>query len=150
MKIRNVSRSEGGIQSLHEAGIHKGTGTKTLVFKKTLSDMTTQQREAHLNSLVTAIDDQGSRLGKKADIIEFEKYRKLIREFFEDVVSNGYEFSKESAFGLRGKHRFIATVRTIDEKLDALAKEVLENQKDNISILSKIDDIKGLILDLLA
>ena len=149
MKIRNVNRSEGGIQSLHEIGSHQRPASKAVQFKKTLNEMTKQQWETHLNALIGEIDKQGEKLGKKADITEFENYRKLIREFIEDVVSNGYEFSKESAFGVRGRHRFFATVKTIDEKLDALAKEVLKEQKDNISIISKIDDIRGLIFDLL-
>lgn len=149
MKIRNVNRSEGGIKSLREVESHGNTAAKAVVFKKTFSDMTKQQRESHLNSLIEEIEEQGTKLGKKADIKEFEIYRKLIRKFIEDVVSNGYEFSKESAFGIRGRHRFYATVRTIDKKLDALAKEVLSDQKNNLSIISKIDDIRGLILDLL-
>ena len=76
-------------------------------------------------------------------------YRKLIRSFIEEVLSFGYEYSKESAYGYRGRHRFYATVKIIDEKLDALAKEILKEQKDNIAILNNIGEIKGLLLDLL-
>lgn len=149
MKIRNVNRSEGGIRGAHGAEPHGGSAAKAVFFKKTLSDVTMQQRNAHIDALIGKIDEQGVRLGAKADIKEFEVYRKLIRDFIDDVVSFGYEFSKESAFGMRGRHRFYATVKTIDEKLDALAKEILEGQKENISILNSIGDIKGLLLDLL-
>lgn len=149
MKIRNVNRSESGTRGTQGTGAAGSPAVKSIVFKKTLSDMSKHQREAHISSLIKRIDEQGAKLGDKADIKEFEIYRKLIRGFIEDVISFGYEYSKESAFGYRGRHRFYATVKIIDEKLDALAKEVLSEHKDNIAILSKIGEIRGLLLDLL-
>lgn len=149
MKIRNVNRSESGTRGTQGTGAVGSPAVKSIVFKKTLSDMSKHQREAHISSLIKRIDEQGAKLGDKADIKEFEIYRKLIRGFIEDVISFGYEYSKESAFGYRGRHRFYATVKIIDEKLDALAKEVLSEHKDNIAILSKIGEIRGLLLDLL-
>jgi len=40
-------------------------------------------------------------------------------------------------------------VRIVDEKLDALGKEVIKEQADKIEILNKVDDIRGLLLDLM-
>ncbi|MCI8752722.1 MAG: YaaR family protein, partial [Lachnospiraceae bacterium] len=34
------------------------------------------------------------------------------------------------------------------ETLDELAAELLKDEKDNIAILSKIDEIRGLLLDI--
>ncbi len=148
MKIQNIRRSEDGVKSTQEVGSHGNQVFKPQVFKKTLNELSTQKHQEHLQSLVKEIDDQGSKLLTKADIKEFERYRKLIREFIEEVVSNGYAFSKES---LRsgGRYKYIAVIRTIDEKLDALAKDVLSAQEKNIEIAGQIDDIRGLILDML-
>ena len=38
--------------------------------------------------------------------------------------------------------------KKINQTLDELAEELLNEEKDHISILSKIDEIKGLILDI--
>jgi len=95
------------------------------------------------------IDEQGKRLADRVDVKELEKYRRLIRDFLDEIVSNGYTFSREDAYASRGKHRYIATVKVIDEKLDALGKEVMKDQADQIEILNSIDDIRGLILDLM-
>jgi uncharacterized protein YaaR (DUF327 family) len=149
VKIRNVNRTESGANTAHGTGALEGSAIKSIIFKKTLSDMSSRQRQSHINSLIKKIDEQGEKLGNKADIREFEMYRKLIRSFIEEVLSFGYEYSKESAYGYRGRHRFYATVKIIDEKLDALAKEILKEQKDNIAILNNIGEIKGLLLDLL-
>jgi uncharacterized protein YaaR (DUF327 family) len=104
---------------------------------------------ARLTEMKNEIDEQGKRLSDRVDVREFEKYRRLIREFLDEIVSNGYTFSREDAYASRGRHRYIATVRTVDEKLDALGKEVMKEQADKIEILHKIDDIRGLLLDLM-
>ena len=39
-------------------------------------------------------------------------------------------------------------VRLVDENLDALAQELMKDEKDNIEILGKIGEIQGLLLDI--
>jgi len=104
---------------------------------------------ARLAEMKNDIDEQGKRLADRVDVKEYEKYRRLIRDFLDEIVSNGYTFSREDAYASRGRHRYIATVRIVDEKLDALGKEVMKEQADKIEILNKIDDIRGLLLDLM-
>jgi len=104
---------------------------------------------ARLAEMREDINRQGERLSDRVDVKEFEKYRRLIREFLDEIVSNGYTFSKEDAYGSRGRHRYIATVKVINEKLDELGKEVMKDQADKIDIIHKIDDIRGLLLDVM-
>jgi uncharacterized protein YaaR (DUF327 family) len=40
-------------------------------------------------------------------------------------------------------------VKLIDKNLDELAGELIKEEKDNLAILRKIDEIKGLLLDIL-
>ncbi|NLO47901.1 MAG: YaaR family protein [Clostridiales bacterium] len=149
MKIQTIKRSEDGIKSTHDIGVQGNPAYKPQVFKRTLTDLSTQKHREHLQFLSKEIDDQGAKLAAKADIREYEQYRKLIRAFIEEIVSNGYAFTKESSYRSGGRHKYIAVIKTIDEKLDALAKDVLSAQAENIAIAGKIDDIRGLILDML-
>jgi len=118
-------------------------------FRRTLTDLSKEMYSARIAEMKNEIDEQGKRLGDRVDVREFERYRRLIREFLDEIVSNGYTFSREDAYASRGRHRYIATVRIVDEKLDALGKEVIKEQADKIEILNKIDDIRGLLLDLM-
>jgi uncharacterized protein YaaR (DUF327 family) len=122
---------------------------RPLVFRRTLSDAGHEQLMLRIGDMVAGIDEQGARLAKRADIKEFEKYRSLIREFLNEIVSNGYEFSRERGHAPRGRQRFFATVNKVDAKLDELAKDVLREHKDDLDILEKIGDIRGLLVDLL-
>ena len=119
------------------------------VFRRTLTDLSKDMHVARLQEMRDTIEEQGKRLADRADVKEYEKYRRLIREFLDEIVSNGYTFTREDAYASRGKHRYIATVKIVDEKLDELGKEVMKEQADKIAIIHRIDDIRGLLLDLM-
>jgi len=119
------------------------------LFRRTLTELTKEQHEQRLGEMKKGIEEQGGRLADRVCVKEYEKYRRLIREFLDEIVSNGYTFSREDAYASRGRHRFFATVKVVDEKLDQLGKEVLSDQADQIEILGKIDDIRGLLMDLM-
>jgi len=63
-------------------------------------------------------------------------------------VSRSHSFSRENFLDRRGRHRVYGIVRLVDEALDDLAKELVKEEKDNLTILAKIGDIRGLILDI--
>lgn len=149
MKVQNINTAGFGLPGAREAGAADEAQERAVTFKRALTQLSQEQYQAQLTQLVEKIDLQAAKLSERMDIKEFEKYRQLIREFLDEVVSNGYAFSKDNAFGGRGRHRIFATVKTIDEKLEAMAKEVLSGQADSIALLDKIDDIRGLILDMM-
>ena len=149
VKVNNVNRSDPGQFAARGSEVRRADQSEALLFRRTLTELTKEAYAARLEELKKKIDEQGERLADKADIKEFEKYRNLIREFIDEIVSNGYTFSKEDTYASRGKRRYIATVDVVNEKLDELGKEVLNDQADKLEILSRIDDIRGLLLDMM-
>ena len=118
-------------------------------FKFTLiSRIEEKELQARLTALMEEITMQGDKLGKRRDVKDMKKYRTLIKEFMNEVVSRSHEFSRENFLDKRGRHRVYGIVRLIDEKLDELAQELVKEEKDNLSILSKIGEIRGLLLDI--
>ena len=149
MKITNINGADLPQRTSFDIDHTEGAQNTSLVFSKTLNDLSIEQQETRLSALVGKIDEQGQKLAKRVDVAEFERYRSLIREFVNEVVSNSYEFSRSDSFIGRGRHRVFATVKMIDEKLDALGKEVLSDNADQISVIHSIDDIRGLLLDIM-
>ena len=102
-------------------------------FKFTLaSAITDADLQAKVDMLLSDITAQGNRIAQHMDIRDMKKYRGLIREFMNEVVFRVY--------GL---------IKLIDSNLDELAQELVKDEKDHIAILSKIGEIRGLILDIL-
>lgn len=118
-------------------------------FKFTLaSAITDADLQAKVDSLMEDITAQGNRIAQHMDIRDMKKYRGLIKEFLNEVVYRSHKFSRENFLDRRGRHRVYGIIRLIDQNLDELAGELVEDEKDHISILSKIGEIEGLLLDI--
>ena len=113
-----------------------------------MSKIAEEDLQARLTSLMEEITMQGDRISKKKDIKDMRRYRSLIKDFMNEVVSRSHSFSRENFLDRKGRHRVYGIIRLVDETLDELAQELMKEQKDNISILQKIGDIRGLILDI--
>ena len=101
-----------------------------------------------LNSMMEEITAQGDKISKHMDIKDMKKYRELVKGFLNEVVSRSHEFSRENFLDRRGRHRVYGIVRLVDKNLDDLAGELVKDEKDHLAIISKIDDIRGLLLDI--
>jgi len=120
-------------------------------FKFTLiSNIEEQDLQSRLNFMMKEIIQHGNKLAKHMDIRDMKKYRQLIKEFMNEVVNRSHKFSRENFLDKRGRHRVYGMVKLVDKTLDELATELIKDETDHISILNKIDEIKGLLLDILA
>ena len=118
-------------------------------FKFTLaSHIQEADLQARLNTLMEEITMQGDKLAKKRDIRDMKKYRGLIKEFMNEIVNRSHQFSRENFLDRRGRHRVYGIIRRIDQTLDELAQELVKDEKDNLAILAKIGEIRGLLLDI--
>ena len=112
------------------------------------SNIAESELQARLNTLMEEITMQGERLYKKRDVKDMRHYRGLIKEFLNEVVTHSHSFTRENFLDRRGRHRVYGIIRLIDENLDQLAQELMKDEKDNLAILSKIGEIRGLLLDI--
>ena len=113
-----------------------------------LSSIEEQELRASLAVMMEDITQQGNKLGKRMDIRDMKLYRKLIKDFMNEIVSHSHKFSRENFLDKKGRHRVYGMVKLVDETLDELAEELMQDEKDHIAILNKIGEIRGLLLDL--
>ncbi len=118
-------------------------------FKFTLASRIDEaQLQTRLTSMMEQITMQGEKLAKHRDVKDMRKYRGLIKDFMNEIVSRSHEFSRENFLDRRGRHRVYGIIRLVDQTLDELAKELVKDEQDNIAILGKIGEIRGLLLDI--
>lgn len=119
-------------------------------FKFTLiSSIQEQELKAALTLMVEDITQQGNKISRHMDIRDMKKYRELIRNFMNEIVSHSHEFSRENFLDKRGRHRIYGMIKLVDQTLDELATELVKDEKDHLAILGKIDEIRGLLLDII-
>jgi hypothetical protein len=124
----------------------KGDGTFKFTLASSIEEAQLQQR---VNSLLEDIGAQGERIARHMDIRDMKKYRELIKDFMNEVVYRSHKFSRENFLDRRGRHRVYGIIRLVDENLDELAKELVKDEVDHLDILSRIDEIRGLLIDIL-
>ncbi|MCI9139269.1 DUF327 family protein [bacterium 1XD42-8] len=118
-------------------------------FKFTLvSHVEEQELKAKLTLLMEEITQQGKKITKRKDVRDMRKYRSLIKDFMNEIINHSHEFSRENFLDRKGRHRVYGIIKLVDKNLDDLAAELMKEEKDNISILNKIGEITGLLLDI--
>ncbi len=125
--------------------VQQADGTFKFMLASQIAETELQER---LASMMEEITMQGDKLAKHRDIKDMRKYRTLIKDFMNEIISRSHEFSRENFLDKRGRHRVYGIIRLVDETLDELAQELMKDEKDNIAILGKIGEIRGLLLDI--
>lgn len=125
--------------------VEAGDGTFKFTLTSAIADAGLQEK---LNSMLTDITTQGNVIAQHMDIRDMKKYRGLVKDFLNEVVNRSHKFSRENFLDRKGRHRVYGIVKLIDKNLDELAEELIKDETDHISILDKIGEIQGLLLDI--
>lgn len=104
--------------------------------------------QERLQSLMTQIEKQGSRLQDSQTLQDLISYKKTIHSFLQEVVHNG--LSVEDQYGQlpNGRGKKLKLIKQVDQKLLELSQQVLEQSSSQVDILAKMGEIKGLLINL--
>ncbi len=104
-----------------------------------------------LEDLLDDIHEAGENLKEVPTLQNVKLYKSSVSRFLKFVVKNSLETETTagSNFNPLKKQKKYTIIRVVDEKLERLAAGVLQNQSDKLSILEKIEEINGLIVNLL-
>lgn len=119
--------------------------------------------------LADAVSMAGNAFSEEQTQENLEKFKTSVSQFIKFVVSNNFEVNikqKRQRPGKSGQpsRLFVFSDYTvpaqkknprysidiINEKLDALARETLSAQSNNLKLLAQVNEIKGLIVDLMS
>ncbi|HHW66104.1 MAG: uncharacterized protein PWP07_1194 [Epulopiscium sp.] len=114
-----------------------------------LSKIEESELQEKLEKMLEDITVQGKKLADHMDIKDLRKYRTLVSDFMNEVVSRSHKFSRENFLDKRGRHRVYGIVKKVNDNLDELAQELIKKEKDHLKILERVDEIRGLLLDII-
>ena len=132
-------------QIAQQQTVHESDGSFKFMLASNIEEAELAQR---LNLMMEEIVMQGDKLVKRMDVRDMRRYRSLIKEFMNEILNRSHKFSRENFLDRRGRHRVYGIIRLVDEKLDELAQELVKDEHDKISILAKVGEIRGLLLDI--
>jgi uncharacterized protein YaaR (DUF327 family) len=119
--------------------------------------------EETVNLLIDEVRSTGDALRDRPFPDEILRYKQAVRNFMHYIVENAYGTSAEAGIpsflkpgykGPRGtlesrKQIAYTKIQVIDTKLEELAKYVLTSQTRQMEIASRLEEIKGLLIDLM-
>lgn len=116
--------------------------------------------EEAINYLKDAVDLAADALANSANENNVAAFRKSVGQFIKYIEKNNYEIETRKRLGVSHRKSVyfeekrpvdpLFRIRVIDKKLDELALMVLQKHADKLKLLSKIEEIKGLLVDFLA
>ena len=81
----------------------------------------------------------------------FADYRKKVSQFMKYIVKNNFEVIHHSRAPKRGRKMAPQTqIVVINQKLDEMAQWLLHSHTDTLQMLAKIEEVSGLLVDLMA
>lgn len=149
MKVADIGKVPQGMQNVSTVGGAQTSAGQGSMFSRHMMDFSQAQHQKYIEDLKDRIFSQGETIKRKADLGEFAQYRKLIAELLEVVAGNAYACSKTSTLDAKGRRNVFVLIRKINVRLDEMAQQILQDQKENLRLLEIVDDIRGLLLDVL-
>ena len=132
------------------------SGRRTF-FSDILDSLTTQRElgplrefspsDEALTTLMDAVHSAGNELRDKPFQKEILEYKRAVRNFINYVVENAFQIEKTQTRRL-GRQKIYSQIHVIDRKLEELAAAILSGQTSQLERVSKLDEIKGLLVDL--
>ena len=139
------------IQAASQVQSVKNTAASDDSFKFTLiSNIEEKDLQEKLGNMMQEITEQGEKIARHMDIKDMRRYRELVKGFLNEVVNRSHKFSRENFLDRRGRHRVYGIVKLVGKNLDELAGELVKEEKNHLEIVGRIDDIRGLLLDITA
>ena len=118
--------------------------------------------------LADAVSLAGNDFSGEQSQENLEKFKTAVSQFIRFVIVNNFKVDNPNSpkkrrpqqpprlfvfsdYSLpKGKPRQKVSIEIINQKLNALARETLSAQSDNLKILAQVNEIKGLIVDLMS
>ena len=95
---------------------------------------------------VTALGDA---LVAAPTIENVRRYREGIRHFMKYLVDHVLAVEERTSGANILKRKKYLLIKTVDEKLESLARDFLSSQKPSIELAGRVNEINGLLVDLL-
>ncbi|MBO3446325.1 YaaR family protein [Clostridium sp. CCUG 7971] len=138
MKVGNIGLNP-------SINIESKNNKSKLDFSDSFNQTSKSKTKEELELYIKEIKNTGNRLAVTQNYTDVVKYKKVIKSYLKSIVDYVYELNKKDSFW---DANYFTTVNTVNEKLEEITKELLYDQKSNIDVASKVDEINGLLIDI--
>jgi hypothetical protein len=107
-------------------------------------------RRRSIEELLDAVFSAGDRLKKAPTMEAIKEYRQQVKAFVKFAVAHSFAVEETTSGANILKRKRFTMLKVVDEKLESLAVSVLSAQRDQLGILAQIDEINGMLVNLVS
>jgi uncharacterized protein YaaR (DUF327 family) len=116
----------------------------------TILAQTRQLQSQELEVFLKRLNAQGQKLSQTLSVEDLIDFKNMVKSFLKSTLGKSRTMQEETIWDFRGQPKIMARVTKINQALEEFGEQVLSSQAEPLKILAKIDEIKGLIIDLFA
>jgi uncharacterized protein YaaR (DUF327 family) len=131
-------------QSGRSGEVNRGRSGFEAAFKSTA----TENRKQLCETLLDKIDAEGVVLQKNPSVAGIKRYRQLVREFMKEALHHSYQVETDSKWDYSGNRKEYVIVKKVNQSLEELTDTFVSREKSQIDLIAKLDEIRGMLLDL--
>ncbi|MDR2070659.1 MAG: DUF327 family protein [Treponema sp.] len=117
--------------------------------QETESPETFPLSEETLQILLDDVHSSGDELKNRPLPDEIIRYKKAVRNFIHYVVENSYTLEEKTSGANLLRRKKFTLVQVVDRKLEQLAAGIMAGQTNQLELLARIDEIAGMLVNLL-
>lgn len=107
-------------------------------------------KRIELESFLSKLETQGKNLAHTLSIRDLKDFRDMVKSFLRSTFGQSRAMQEDSTWDSQGRPKIMARIAKIDHALDELGRKFLTQEAKPLEVLTKIDEIRGLIVDLFA
>ena len=133
------------------------SATRNLEFDDFIPEIKGMTIEQAKEFLIDSVYSEGELLKQKPNEENLIRFRKAVSNFLKFVEEKCYEIEED--VGIKKmvksgnmkvpKQKKYTLIKVVDEKLESLAADILSNHKEQLKLVAKVNEISGLLVDML-
>jgi uncharacterized protein YaaR (DUF327 family) len=105
--------------------------------------------KGNLEERLDKVHEQGERLKDLQTVENVQKYRKTVSSFLKYAFARMFSVEKNISGVNIFKRKYFTRIKVIDRKIERLVADILQDQAAQLDIIARVDEINGLLVDLL-
>jgi len=148
MKIDNNVNKPPALRTNNKIQQTNNIDSSSVDFQTQLNEISKKEIKKRLNKLMDIVDKQGKKLKKTFDNNDLLEYKSRVKDFLRLIQKEFVQARQSYSWDARGNLKTYTIIEKVDKNLELLHNLFLEEQADVLTIVKKIDEIRGLLLDL--
>ena len=148
MEISNIRASGTSGEYVPSTARKSGGQAFSQSFQQQMNEQERDEYQKKIRTLFDEINESGPSLMKKRDMVVFEAYREKLSTLMDEILHHAYLFQPEQVRDGYGRQKIFATITVVDQKMQQLGEDLFAQNGEQLNLLSRVDEIRGLILDL--